>query len=152
MNWELIAVLASAATVWWQLQESRKDASRRAVLEVAQGLDTAGRRILPFSIRESQRDVLAFYRGETIELGKGGAEYISYLSHLETIALALEQRLIDRRALRDFLVAAAAPHMVTSSFIALIQEECGPGDQTWSKLKAEIERRWIDPKGGDVYE
>lgn len=120
-----IAATASACVAAGQIWLSRRDANRRAVLELLRDIDAASRGLLPYSVEDAQACILARYCEATTELTDGAQAYFAFLNSADLAAFATSKGLADQKLVDEYLATLVRKDVVTRTFLLRLQEACG---------------------------
>jgi len=122
--WLIVGTLAAGASAVFagvQILLSRRDANRRAVLDLLQTVDQAGQEVLPHNIAEAQAGSLAVYRGTDTEFSEGARAYLAFLNTLDLVAFSVNNGLADRKLVVKHVSTLLRAEAVTVAFIRSLQ-------------------------------
>ena len=119
-----VAAVASALVAAQQIWLSRRDANRRAALEHMRTIDERIRPLIRHSHDDLERAVLDAYKGQPND-SDVCADYMALLNALDLAAFAVDERLVARKLLEEYLGTIMRSGTVTLTFIDAFQACCG---------------------------
>lgn len=130
MNWNdansLSAVATTAAAVFagYQIYTAKRDANRRAALDLLLDIDRRVQPVWRGNVDDAQEKVIAHYRDPSGRLDGDAEAYMSLLNGLDLAGYAVKKNLVDRAYVDDHIKTLVSPEVIPLSFVKRLQKCC----------------------------
>lgn len=128
--WIAAAGLAHAGVQTWR---SRVAANRRAGLEILRSVDRALSKLVDVPVQKAQVVILERYHGKRTTFGASAKAYLAFLNTLDLAAVAVHQRIADKKMVSNHLRTLLRGEIVSITFIQELCDACDDGE-TYSDL------------------
>lgn len=116
------AVAAGAAAV--QILISRRDANRRAAIDLLARIDDKLIAIFPENINELQDAILASYKGDVTPLSVAACKYLALLNSIDLLAYSVKHKLTDKNIAMKHVRTLLQTSVLSASFLKELRECC----------------------------
>jgi hypothetical protein len=112
-----VAVAVSAGFAGLQLWLGRRDANRRAVLDLLRDVDAKSRDVIGHSVQYAKQAIITCYRDGNDELPQGAMAYLALLSSLDLLAFATAKGLAEATLVNEHVETLLRPSAVSLNFL-----------------------------------
>ena len=144
-TWTIVASIAAASSAVFagiQVLLSRRDANRRAALELLRDLESKSRDLISISVADAQDCILAMYRGSPAEVTSGVKAYFAFLNSADLASFAVAKGLADRELLDEHISTLLRAEVITLAFLTALQEACRD-DKVYEHLHAQLHKHQL---------
>lgn len=125
--WTIISSVAAAAAAAFagaQIWYARRDANARAAFEHIRQVDDRVQAAWHSDPSEAQKNILAYYRGETTVLPPAATAYLGLLNCLDMLALAVKHHVVADNIIDEHIATLISPELIPLSFLKDMQKCC----------------------------
>lgn len=124
-SWAIISSVAAASAAVFagaQIWYARRDANARAAFEHLRQIDERVQAAWHSDAGTAQKEILAYYRGDSTLLPSAATAYLGLLNCLDMLALAVKHHVVADNITREHIATLISPELVPLSFLKEMQD------------------------------
>lgn len=134
--WTIIGTVSTAAAAGAaavQIFISRRDANRRAAIDLLARIDDKLIAIFPENINELQDAILGSYGGDPAPLSVAACKYLALLNSIDLLAYSVKNNLTDKKVAMKHVRTLLQTSVLNASFVKELRE-CCKDDEVYEDL------------------